>query len=45
MLPIDPNHEYGNAENAGEKYIIHDIGNWAAIVIWCKATSAQREWL
>jgi hypothetical protein len=19
MLPIDPNHEYGNAENAGEK--------------------------
>ena len=25
MLPIDPNHEYGNAENAGEKYIIHDM--------------------
>ena len=24
-LPIDPNHEYGNAENAGEKYIIHDM--------------------
>ena len=22
LLPIDPNHEYGNAENAGEKYII-----------------------
>jgi hypothetical protein len=25
MLPINPNHEYGNAENAGEKYIIHDM--------------------
>ena len=24
-LSIDPNHEYGNAENAGEKYIIHDM--------------------
>jgi hypothetical protein len=21
----DPNHEYGNAENAREKYIIHDM--------------------
>ena len=25
MLAIDPNHEYGNAENAREKYIIHDM--------------------
>jgi hypothetical protein len=25
MLPINPNHEYGNAEDAGEKYIIHDM--------------------
>jgi hypothetical protein len=25
MLPIVPNHKYGNAENAGGKYIIHDM--------------------
>ena len=24
-LPIDPNHEYGNADNSKEKYIIHDM--------------------
>ena len=25
MLPIDPNHEYGNADNSKKKYVIHDI--------------------
>ena len=25
MLPIDPNHEYGNADNSKKKYIIHDM--------------------
>jgi len=25
MLPIDPNHDYGNADNSKNKYIIHDM--------------------
>ena len=25
MLPIDPNHEYGNADNSKKKYVIHDM--------------------
>ena len=25
MLPIDPNHDYGNADNSKNKYIIHMV--------------------
>ena len=25
MLPIEANHEYGNADNSKKKYVIHDM--------------------